>query len=410
MAGISRLIPITVEEYRIQERCWQTVGTPYEELVAYLAILLRNNTSMKDAINKIEKNWGCKPKNQRDWFRVTLSSIGDAVIATDTSGIITFLNPAAEQITGYQEAEALGLPIRDVFNIFDEATLEPAEIPLKTVIREGIVKDLANNTVLVSKSGRAHSVVNSAAPIRSDQGDNIGMVVVFYDVTETRRLQEKIARLDKLNVVAHLAAGFAHEIRNPMTTVRGYLQLLSLNEHFRDYNEHFQTMIGELDHANSIITGFLSLTKDSFMEINQCHLNSIIEAVVPLLQAGAVENTKRVNLELGEIPSLMLSGNAIRHLIINLAQNALEASPEGDHVTIRTYRQKDHVLLEVQDQGDGIDAKILPDLGAPFVTSKPNGTGLGLYSCYQIAHRHEASLEVKTSPAGTTVSVSFPLI
>lgn len=365
---------------------------------------------MKDAIRKIEKDWSRKPKSQRDWFRVTLSSIGDAVIATDTSGIITFLNPAAEQITGYQEAEALGLPIRDVFNIFDEATLEPAEIPLETVIREGIVKDLASNTVLVSKSGRAHSVVNSAAPIRSDHGKNIGMVVVFYDVTETRRLQEKIARLDKLNVVAHLAAGFAHEIRNPMTTVRGYLQLLSLNEHFRDYNEHFQTMIGELDQANSIITGFLSLTKDSFMEINQCHLNSVIAAVVPLLQAGAVENTKQVNLELGEIPSLMLSENAIRHLIINLAQNALEASPEGDYVTIRTYRQRDNVVLEVQDQGDGIDARLLPDLGSPFVTSKPNGTGLGLYSCYQIAHRHEASLEVKTSPAGTTVSVSFPLI
>lgn len=125
---------------------------------------------------------------QKEWFRVTLSSIGDAVITTDVNSTVTFMNPVAEQITGYSQDEAVGKPIRHVFRIFNEINLEPAEIPVDRVIRDGFIIGLANHTGLVTKKGETRSIADSAAPIRNDLGEIIGVVMVFRDITETKRL------------------------------------------------------------------------------------------------------------------------------------------------------------------------------------------------------------------------------
>lgn len=346
-------------------------------------------------------------RDQKEWFRVTLASIGDAVITTDTSSIVTFMNPVAEQITGYSEEEAIGRPIGHVFRIFHEINLEPAEIPVDRVIKEGFIIGLANHTGLVTKSGETRSIADSAAPIRNDDGDIIGVVMVFRDITESKRIDEQIARLDKLQVVGQMAAGIAHEIRNPMTTVHGFLQLLKINKDLGKYTDYFEIMIGELERANSIISGFLSLAKEKITNIEEENLNRIINSIAPLIQAEAIMSGKYVKLDLGEIPNLMLSENDIRQLILNLVRNALEASEEGNGVTIRTFVADDRVALTVQDEGRGIDEEILANLGTAFLTTKEQGTGLGLLICYNIAEKNDATIEVETSSKGTTFSVWF---
>jgi len=346
-------------------------------------------------------------REQKEWFRVTLSSIGDAVITTDVNSIVTFMNPVAEQITGYSEAEAVGKPIRQVFRIFNEISLEPAEIPVDRVIRDGFIIGLANHTGLVTKKGETRSIADSAAPIRNDDGRIIGVVMVFRDITETKRLEENMARLDKLNVVGQMAAGIAHEIRNPMTVVNGFLQLLSINSEFKGYTEYFETMINELERANNIISGFLSMAKDKVLEAEEENLNRIIGSISPLVQAEAIMVNKYVKLELGEIPNLMLIENDIRQLILNLVRNGLDASTEGDGVTIRTLATDGKVVLAVQDQGKGIGKELLEKLGTPFLTTKENGTGLGLFISYTIAEKNNASIEIDTGINGTTFSVLF---
>lgn len=345
-------------------------------------------------------------RDQKEWFRVTLSSIGDAVITTDIYSTVTFMNPVAEEITGYTEEEAIGKPISHVFRIFNEVNLGPAEIPVDRVIKEGFIIGLANHTGLVTKNGETRSIADSAAPIRNDEGIIIGVVMVFRDITEAKRIEDQMARLDKLNVVGQMAAGIAHEIRNPMTTVRGFIQLLNINNEFKEYSEYFSTMISELDRANSIITGFLSMAKDTVAEVGEENLNRIIGSIAPLVQAEAIMSNKYVKLELGDIPNLILSENDIRQLILNLVRNGLDASTEGGGLTIRTLKVKDKVVLSVQDNGIGIDQQMLKKLGTPFLTTKENGTGLGLFICYQIAEKHGASIEVETGN-GTTFSVCF---
>lgn len=346
-------------------------------------------------------------RDQKEWFRVTLSSIGDAVITTDTQNTVTFMNPVAERITGYSLEEAVGKPISRVFRIFNEITMEPAEIPVERVLQEGFIVGLANHTGLITKNGETRSISDSAAPIRSDDGSIIGVVMVFRDITENKELEKQMTRLDKLNLVGQMAAGIAHEIRNPMTTVHGFLQLIKINDDFGQYEEYFDLMIDELERANSIISGFLSLARAKVPEISRENLNHIIESVSPLIQAEAVMESKLVQLELGDIPDLQLNPDDIRQMILNLSRNALEASSPKDRVIIRTTCQETHVVLSVEDEGKGIEPSILGKLGTPFVTTKEDGTGLGLVICYKVADQHGASIKVESGSEGTTFSVWF---
>ncbi|ATW26700.1 ATP-binding protein [Candidatus Formimonas warabiya] len=345
--------------------------------------------------------------DQKEWLRVTLSSIGDAVITTDINGTVTFINPVAVQITGYSIEEATGKPINHIFRIFNEISLEPAEIPVDRVIKEGFIIGLANHTGLITKNGETLSIADSAAPIRSTNGEVIGVVMVFRDITESKRIEEQMARLDKLNLVGQMAAGIAHEIRNPMTTVWGFLQLLNSNNDFAQYQEYFELMLDELDRAGSIISGFLTLAKDKTSEAGEESLNRIIQSIAPLIQGEALMNNMFVEIDLGDIPNSVINGNDIRQLILNLVRNGLDASSEGDGLTIRTFKENGKVVLSVQDHGKGMDKKILQNLGTPFLTTKENGTGLGLFICYNIAEKNNASIEVVTGNNGTTISVLF---
>lgn len=239
------------------------------------------------------------------------------------------MNPVAEQLTGYSQTEAIGKHISHVFRIFNEINLDPAEIPVDRVIRDGFIIGLANHTGLITKKGETLSIADSAAPIRNNVGETLGVVMVFRDITETKRVEENIARLDKLNMVGQMAAGIAHEIRNPMTTVRGFLQLLKINSQFEGYTNYFDTMINELDRANSIISGFLSMAKEKVSEAAKENLNEIVRNIAPLIQAEALMRNKYIKLDLGEIPDVMLVENDIRQLILNLPATDWMHPPKG---------------------------------------------------------------------------------
>ncbi|MEQ8176681.1 MAG: ATP-binding protein, partial [Syntrophomonadaceae bacterium] len=158
---------------------------------------------------------------------------------------------------------------------------------------------------------------------------------------------------------------------------------------------------------NSIISGFLSLAKEKAAEVAEENLNRIIQSIAPLIQAEAIIDNKLVQLELSDIPNLELSQNDIRQLILNLVRNALEASDPGQKITLRTIQEEGHVIFSVEDEGCGIEPHILEKLGTPFLTTKENGTGLGLVVCYNAAEKHGASIKVVSNNEGTKFSVWF---
>jgi len=234
-----------------------------------------------------------------------------------------------------------------------------------------------------------------------------GLFVYFRDVTEQKRYEAEMSRLDRLNIIGEMAASIGHEVRNPMTTVRGYLQWFGQKAAFVDYREQLTVMIEELDRANTIITEFLSLAKDKNINLESTNLNIIIQGIWPLLQADAFRRGNTIELALGDTPKVFADDNEIRQCILNLVANGLDAMPEGGKLTISTVKSESQVIMTVRDSGSGIPLEIIEKLWVPFFTTKEHGTGLGLSVCYQIAQRHGATIEVETSPKGTAFHFIF---
>jgi PAS domain S-box-containing protein len=237
-----------------------------------------------------------------------------------------------------------------------------------------------------------------------------GICSFIKDITEKKKYETELKRLSGLDLIGQMAAGISHEIRNPLTTVRGFLQLLNKEDECVKYNDYFLLMIEELDRANSIITEFLSMGNTSSTDLQKLNLNTIIHDITPLIMADALTQSKYIQLETGEIPELLLNRNEIRQLILNLTRNGLEAMSPGTFLKIRTYMEEDCVVLAIQDQGEGIKPEVLEKLGTPFFTTKDNGTGLGLGVCYAIAARHNAKIDIQTGPEGTTFFVEFKVV
>ncbi|MBU2701856.1 signal transduction histidine kinase [Sporomusaceae bacterium BoRhaA] len=222
---------------------------------------------------------------------------------------------------------------------------------------------------------------------------------------------EKMTRLDRLNIIGEMAAGIAHEIRNPMTTVRGLLQFIGNKHEFVNQKENFELMINEIDRANSIITEFLSLAKNRAMEFSENNLNNIIHDIYPLLQADALRNNCDIHLALDNIPNVSVDPNSIRQLILNLVRNGIDAIQESGLIEIHTKTDSRKVYLSIKDSGIGIPPEIKDQLGTPFFTTKEKGTGLGLAICFRIVQRHSAILMIDSELGkGSIFTIAFNII
>lgn len=228
--------------------------------------------------------------------------------------------------------------------------------------------------------------------------------ILSYISDQTKQMM----RLDRLNITGEMAAGIAHEIRNPMTTVRGMLQFIGNKQEFSRHKENFTLMISELDEANHIITEFLSLAKNKSMKFESIDLNAIIKGVYPLLKADAMYHNCEVRLELQAIAEITADPSSMNQIILNTVKNSIDAMPNGGVITVRTAQTERAVFLSVQDEGIGIPDEIRERIGTPFFTTKDHGTGLGLAICYRIALRHRARLTIASTPGeGTTITIGF---
>ncbi|ODA40247.1 ATP-binding protein [Desulfosporosinus sp. BG] len=229
------------------------------------------------------------------------------------------------------------------------------------------------------------------------------------EILERQRAETEVVRLDRLRLIGEMAASISHEVRNPMTTVKGFLQLIKHKQDSRD-KEYFALMIEELDRANSILSEFLSISRAKATVLEWLNLNEIITSTLPLIQADAQNSDKLITVELNKVPDLPLDLQEIRQLLLNLARNGLEAMSSGGRLTIRTSSTDHDVTLIISDGGKGIEQSLLEKLGTPFFTTKEHGTGLGLAVCYGIASRHNGKISVETCPQGSTFYVQFKLV
>ncbi|MGI6686651.1 MAG: two-component system sensor histidine kinase NtrB [Bacillota bacterium] len=342
--------------------------------------------------------------NQLQFLQNLIDTIPNPIYYTDLNLVFTGCNKAFKDFFGLSQEEIINKTVWDIF---------PVDIAEKVYINSQISADheLPNlELTLTNNEGSPRELIFNNAFVYDNERKKSGFLCVIIDFTEQSQFQKEIARVERLNLVGEMAAGIAHEIRNPITTVKGFMQLYQIKPNAAILEENMSLMIEELDRANNIITEYLSLAKSKALNLTSKNLNNIILFIAPLLETDATFSDKSLKLSLGDIPNALLDETQIRQLLLNLSRNGLEAMEPGGMLTISTYMQNSDIIMEVKDQGKGIDQEIQDKIGTPFVSGKENGTGLGLAVCYSIATRHNASITFDTGPEGTSFYVKFKKI
>ncbi|HEX4025181.1 MAG TPA: ATP-binding protein [Steroidobacteraceae bacterium] len=359
-------------------------------------------------------------RDQREWFQVTLASIGDAVITTDTAGRITFLNSVAEAMTGWTAQEAQQLPLERIFNIINEQTRAPVEHPIGKVLRGGSIVGLANHTALIARDGTEISIEDSAAPIRDSRGHIVGAVMVFHDVTARRLAEAALREADRRK--DEFLATLAHELRNPLAPIRQAALISKApaateaqkrwsHEVIDRQVQHMSLLLDDLLDISRVTRGTLSLRRQP------TDLGSVIDAAVetarPMIDARRHTLTVRRTSE-----PVRFSADPLRvaQVLSNLLTNAAKYTEPGGQIRLGAHRSGGEVSITVADSGIGISAETLPRVFDMFAQVKPSGDrsegglGIGLALAKGLVELHGGWIEAHSAGLGrgSEFTVHFP--
>lgn len=324
------------------------------------------------------------------------------ICAVDLNNSFLSVNSAYERITGYKESELLGKSRLDMWFAEDR---DYAEKALKSVfqgeMREGFEVSLRH------KSGRKVTVQATIVPITEGK-DVIGYFSLVADITESRITEEALRSSAKLSAIGQLAAGVAHEIRNPLTSLKGFVQLLESTDAPKRYTSIMQD---ELTRIELITSELLVLAKPQAVLFSFRDIGQKLKDVLYLLTAQATIKSIEVVAQVADnVPPVECEPNQLKQVFINVVKNAIEATEVGGKVTVQLQQLDDNqIVIHICDTGRGIPKAMLSRLGEPFFTTKQSGTGLGLMVCKRIIENHHGQLEIASEVGrGTTVSITLP--
>jgi two-component system cell cycle sensor histidine kinase/response regulator CckA len=367
-------------------------------------------------------------------YAATLNSIGDAVIAMDRDGCITFINPVAQRLTGWAQDEAVGRPLEEVFRIVNGRTRQKVACPAGRALREQSTVGLEDGTLLLSRAGQEAWIDDCAAPIRGDGADEVsGAVLAFRDVSEKRRaederqkLEAKLQQAQKLESLGMLAGGIAHDFNNILMTVMGYSDL-AIRDLTAAHDKLEQVMQGAR-RAADLTNQMLAYAGKSKLVPQSVQLSEVVQEIGDLLKVS-ISKKCVLHMRLAEsLPLIEADATQLRQVVMNLIINASEAIGEqSGAITVRTstmtcdraYLADCHlaeelpaglyVCLEVADTGCGMAPETRAKIFDPFFTTKFTGRGLGLAAVLGIIRGHRGTIRIDSEPGqGTTFRVLFP--
>jgi len=376
-------------------------------------------SSIKVALcrNKTES----KLRKSEESLATILKSIGGAVITTDIKGLVTFMNPVAEALTGWKQEDALGKSLTEVFSIISEKTRTFVENPATKAVREGVVVDLEHRTLLIAKDGTETPILNSAAPIRDDKGNITGAVLVFQDITERKKAEEALIRSEKLKALEEMAAGVAHDFNNLLAVivVNAYLLEKGLKTYkLEEVKERLKRIVQASYEGGETVRRLQYFTQREASRANftRLDLNEIVRETIASTsphwkdEAEAKGITIKIKEKLGKLPLILGSRAQLMAVLTHLIFNALEGMPEGGDITVKTEAKEDEVLLYFTDSGKGIPEGTKDRIFEPFFTTKgPKASGLGLSVCHGIIKHHQGKIELEsTEGKGATFTIIIP--
>ncbi|MEY8748491.1 ATP-binding protein [Bacillales bacterium AN1005] len=333
-----------------------------------------------------------------------INQTADAIHITDLDGNVLRVNRAFEQLYGWRSREVEG---RTLKIIPPEAEEERREQHAQLIEGMSIT---SNETTWMKKDGTRVEVSVSTAPVRDEEGEITALISVSRDITSRNRMEELLRRSEKLTTVGQLAAGVAHEIRNPLTTLRGFLQLQQQTNKLN--HRHLDLMLSELERINLIVGEFLILAKPQAVHFQDRDIRFILGDVISLLDSQAhLHGVEFVLSASSDSAMVHCEENQLKQVFINLLKNGMEAMPNGGSIRIRLHHEEElnRVRIEIKDEGIGIPEEMMPKLGEPFFTNKESGTGLGLMVSQRIIQSHKGMMDIRSvMNKGTTVIIDLP--
>jgi PAS domain S-box-containing protein len=344
-----------------------------------------------------------------EYIENILRTIESAVIAVSADGSITLFNPAAERLTGLNAQEIKDLPLWRL----------PASLatPLESTFRDGRSR-LQVETTVESPPGRLTPVICSTSPLHSRSGATLGAVGVISDLTHLRQLEAEKQQAEQLASIGALAAGIAHEIRNPLVAIKTFAELLPERFTDQDFREDFaQVVIREIERINDLVGRLRGLAAGPRQRFAPLDVREPIGDTLALLRGQLEQRQIDVRLTADQtLPAVPADSAQLKQLFLNLFVNAIEAMTPGGLLSVNvTQRQADDanvVAVEVSDTGSGIPSHLLSQIFEPFITTKERGSGLGLSICRGIAGAHRATIRARNNAEGrgATMTVEFPVM
>jgi two-component system nitrogen regulation sensor histidine kinase GlnL len=347
------------------------------------------------------------------------ASFGDGIVILDTDRNVIAMNPAAETISGFSAESTLGLPLAEAFPRNDDAFER-----LEDTFESGAALTL--HEVAWRGHGHARSTVDlSATPLIADDGEFSGWILVFRDMTPLKKLQQDIRKADRLAMMGTIAAGLAHEIKNPLGGIKGAAQLLTRENLSQGSAEYLQIITKEADRVNRLVMQLLTFSRPKDLTLEPLNLNELIDSIL-ILQSAPIEKKKiRVHREFDpSLPQVLGSADELKQVFLNFVVNAADAvaaaHPEGGgEIRVKTRLLTNFKIrgaegtkpirmieAEIRDNGTGINDEDLDKIFTPFFTTKEKGSGLGLALSQRVIQEHGGAIHLSTEIGrGTTFQI-----
>ncbi|CAK8718884.1 histidine kinase [Candidatus Electrothrix laxa] len=380
--------------------------------------ICRNINDLKQAQQEAEE--------ERERLSVTLQSIGDGVITTDVDGKTVFINRAAEQLTGWENVNAVGKFSDEIFRIFDKKTGEKAPNPVARILRDGKRLALSRDAVLQPKDGRDGSkisVADSGAPIRDRKNQVIGVVIIFRDITQEKKMEQERVKIRKLESVGVLAGGIAHDFNNLLSAILGNIELASSGV---TGDSKISSLLADAqkatERATKLTYQLLTFSKGGEPIKEKTSLPDLVSESANFVLHGSLVSCKFSFAD--DLWMIHADSGQISQVIQNIILNAKDAMPNGGRIRVECSNVKDlasglllrrhkgnFVRITLQDTGVGIPRDIIDSIFDPYFTTKKEGNGLGLAICHSIIKKHGGHITVHSEPQqGTIFSIYLPAL
>ncbi|MGE5560821.1 MAG: HD domain-containing phosphohydrolase [Chloroflexota bacterium] len=339
--------------------------------------------------------------------RWIIENTSTGVIAVNAEGIVTLISRPAVQILS---RKGLNVPEGTGWSYPEWAQQLGLDSRLVQCLHDGQGCDLYS-VPMVCPNGVAYFHIHITVT-RDEQGRIVGLTDIFHDVTEPVLMEQRILETEKLSALAQLAGGAAHEIRNPLASVRGFVQLMQRRQGVdAGINEYMEIILSEIDRIDGIIGELLQLAKPAPPAMTEISLARLLDEVCLLTGTGAtLHQVELIKVFSRSAPVLQGDANQLKQVFINVITNAIQATPYGGRIVVDAGGDGNEAWIKVSDSGEGIAPDRLKRIFEPFYTTKESGTGLGLTVCYSIVRAHGGRIDVESEPGkGTTFTIRLPL-